>query len=639
VLRPVIVELDFTPRNTVAVKFGQITGKERARQSLFFGYSMGFNEDKEAFTWTSSEGLDSIEALRILRMILTYLGEEGISYQLGSGAALLLSQASQEAMYFKAATARPPLSPQEVLRRLPAIFHRELKLHQQAALGRLISADHGANFSVPGAGKTTVALAAYAIWQKEETAKRLLIVGPTSSFMVWKDEFRNCFWREPTYAQLQGPRRDFYYEHAEDYELFLVSYPGLVSDLEQIKRLCSSERTMVILDESHHAKRFRGGQVASAVLDLAPYAARRMVLTGTPMPQSVSDLWTQFTFLWPQELLLGSRDAFEAEYVLGEDVPRVRERVQPFFVRVKKPDLGLPPFHINREVVPLARYQAQIYDALARQFISDLHLAPVDRAQLRDWRRARMVRLLQAASNPALLSKQSREFRIPPLTPSESSAVLLAKGYPDYEVPAKFLRAVAMVKDIVDSGDKAIIWTSFIGNLGPLSALLKPLNPLILYGGIPADPDEDAVDSREQRVRAFRESSDNKVLIAIPAACGESLSLHRVCHNAIFLDRTFKAAEHVQARDRIHRVGLTVDEEVTYHLLISDNTIDEVVDQRLNAKVSRMEELFQQDLPRISLEPPESGQDRSSYSETETDEEVDFQETVEFIKKTAGFQT
>jgi hypothetical protein len=78
------------------------------------------------------------------------------------------------------------------------------------------------------------------------------------------------------------------------------------------------------------------------------------------------------------------------------------------------------------------------------------------------------------------------------------------------------------------------------------------------------------------------------VMVANPAAAGEGISLHKVCLNAIYVDRTFNAAHFLQSIDRIHRLGLADDEHPHVQILLSEDTIDEGVDARLTSKIQSM---------------------------------------------------
>jgi len=81
-------------------------------------------------------------------------------------------------------------------------------------------------------------------------------------------------------------------------------------------------------------------------------------------------------------------------------------------------------------------------------------------------------------------------------------------------------------------------------------------------------------------------------MIANPQACGEGISLHKVCHFAIYLDRNFNAAHFLQSLDRIHRLGLDNSIDTSVEILVSENSIDEVLIRRLNEKILAMGEIL-----------------------------------------------
>ena len=90
-------------------------------------------------------------------------------------------------------------------------------------------------------------------------------------------------------------------------------------------------------------------------------------------------------------------------------------------------------------------------------------------------------------------------------------------------------------------------------------------------------------------------------LITNPSTLGESVSLHKECHHAIYIERNYITAPYVQSRDRIHRVwienGKQVDYKTYYYHIVSDNTIDENIYNRVNSKFKRMIDLIEDDIP------------------------------------------
>ena len=89
------------------------------------------------------------------------------------------------------------------------------------------------------------------------------------------------------------------------------------------------------------------------------------------------------------------------------------------------------------------------------------------------------------------------------------------------------------------------------------------------------------------------ESCPYKVIIANPYAVAESISLHKTCHNAIYIERSFNVAHFVQSKDRIHRYGLEQNTKTNYYYVLSRESIDETIELRLSEKEKRMIEIME----------------------------------------------
>lgn len=596
---------------------------------VFFETALGMILRRGVSVYVTPTGANLAEALT---EALDYLRDLGVDRVLDAGSEELLKRVQETRAVFDAAR-RTVESCAHVhansrLRLSLPGFKRKLKPHQIASARHLIDVRFGANFSVPGSGKTTVVYSAFAYLTARNIVDRLVVMGPRSSFMPWEEEFAACFGRKPRVIRLSGSRerRRRLYLAVQRAELVLVTYQTAAQDVDDLMRMLQGGKVFLVVDEAHNIKSFSGGLWASTALALAPYAVRRAVLTGTPMPQGLADLWSQFTFLWPGSDVLGNKEQYKYACAQPGAAKSIAARIRPFFVRVRKEDLHLPPRNFARPQCSLGPIQARIYGALAARILSDLASAPAELRQLREWRKARMVRLLQAASNPTLLAQYSDEFNVPPLDGTGASLLQLIERYPEYETPAKMLEAVRLATSLVDAGEKVIIWSVFIHNIQMLARILHEHAPLMLYGAVPRDDNEDEEWNRERVVREFRGSKGPRILLANPAACAESISLHKVCRHAIYLDRTFNCGQYLQSLDRIHRVGLEPEETVSYHVLLARDTIDEVIDERLTAKEARMEELLRQDLPVIDL-------DLGSADVSDVGEEADFSATAAQLRR------
>ena len=378
--------------------------------------------------------------------------------------------------------------------------------------------------------------------------------------------------------------------------------------------------------ESHYIKRFTDGVRSNAILTLAPFATRRVILSGTPMPNGYLDLWSQMTFLWPGKQLLDERNTYKNRCDNTNEQESIKKEVRPFFYRVKKVDLKLPKPKIIKTEYSLKPIQAQIYHALSVRLLTELRLQTEDRQKIKQWRKAKMIRLLQAASNPTLLSQYSQEFEIPPLTADGTSLVELIEKYSQFEIPAKFEVSINLIKKLLSEKKKVVLWTSFVHNIKMLETSLKGVNYYSIHGAIPKDDTED-LDNREKRIHEFKTTDKASLLIANPAACAESISLHEVCHDAIYLDRTFNCGQYIQSLDRIDRISSN-PKTSNYHILIAKNTIDETINSRLDEKFETMKKVLEDDIPigTFDVEGPEMEQ-------TESEEKVDFDATIQDVKK------
>ena len=314
----------------------------------------------------------------------------------------------------------------------------------------------------------------------------------------------------------------------------------------------------------------------------------------------------------------------------GSKPDAIRDSLKPFFWRIKKSDLRLPAPVFHKVPVEMRAYQRRIYDAIGAKVLKDVVKAPSDRTHLRIWRRAKLIRLLQTASNPSLLSEYSTEFRIPPLDASDLPVDQLIGRYSEFEVPAKLECAEKLIRQLVRRRQKTILWTTFVHNIRTLGTRLQDLQPLSIFGEVPKDDEENEEYNRERIIRQFKTSTSELVLIANPAACAESVSLHKACKHAVYLDRTFNGAQYLQSLDRIHRVGLGPRERVHYYVIEAKDSIDSVIDTRLEEKKRRMLELLEDDIPVMTLDT--SPDDISE----EGDEGADFVAVVAQLKKEFG---
>jgi SNF2 family DNA or RNA helicase len=503
-------------------------------------------------------------------------------------------------------------------------FIRTLKPYQITPVNHAFAGYYVANFSVPGSGKTTVAYATYALLKASSTVQKIMVIGPRSSFMPWEEEYESCFGNKPRSFRIVGKNQSLLEEQATNNELFLLTYQMASNIVPKLTKILSKFEYLLILDEAHHVK--GTGLWSNAVRKVAPYAKRRLILTGTPMPNNLNDLWSQFTFLWPFKNLLGEFSAYKEIANQNDGLMRVRERINPFYTRVTKKQLNLPEPSYQVITVPLGRVQAAIYSALAVRTLKEMSDSPADKDRLREWKKAKVIRLMQAASNPSLLAEYSEEFKVPPIQAEGLPVVRLIERYSDFEIPSKLVKVEKMAREFADNNEKVIVWTTFVKNIKTLGNMLQDKKPILIYGDIPKDENEDELVNREKLIHDFKTDPTLRVLIANPNSLAESVSLHKICKKAIYVDRTFNAGQYIQSLDRIHRIGLEAGDKVVYYLLMARDTIDEAIDTRLSDKFDRMLQILNDDVQVADF-------DIALSDESEDEFEKDFQEVHKHLLK------
>lgn len=512
---------------------------------------------------------------------------------------------------------------------------RRLYPQQLLASFHLAFSQNSCNFSVPGAGKTSIVYGAYAYLKSlpENNPKKinkLLIIGPLSSFGPWEDEFEECFGYRAISKRLSGgvskEERDRYLLSVEATEIMpeltLMSYQSVPFNLESLYHFLQrkGDKIMVVLDEAHKIKNVDGGIWAKSVLSIAEYCKSRVVLTGTPVPNGYEDIFNLYEFIWPKKDII-NYNIFQLKDMSSRPFdPRVEtliSDISPFFIRIKKKDILDPiTFPIKEELphfVEMGKIQNEIYNFIENKYIDYFtENDPIASASV-ELTKARFIRLMQAASNPALLKQPLENYFNDQglgneLYIDDSDILNKILDYKKLESPpSKFIKVKELIQILLSKKEKVIVWATFIQSVKELQEYLQcnGIESRCLVGETPIERDDidtNEIETREKIIKAFHEpTSSFKVIIANPFAVAESISLHKACHNAIYLERTFNAGNFIQSKDRIHRVGLAPGTITHYHYILSKDTIDETIHNRLIEKEKRMLELIEsQDIPLIS---------------------------------------
>ena len=485
-----------------------------------------------------------------------------ISLSADSNATVLLRQANANEISYQNARNLPPVTGSNLRSKLASVgFIRQLTEQQERNVCRLVALPAGATFSVPGAGKTTEAFAYF--FFRAEPNDRLLIIAPKNALGAWDEQLTECIGTIREFVRLEGGIENVSSLLQGSPQFSIVTYQQLNTTRDVIAAYVAASRTFVFLDESHRIKGGNQKRTCEAVLGISHLPVGKLILSGTPMPQADSDLVPQLTFLYPQ---------------INSTPENVVALMQPIYVRTTKAELGLPPITFLQVPVQMRPSQSKVYNLLklevARQ--AENTLGNRGKAEFRRLGRS-IMRLLAFVSNPLLLAHEIGGIG------SEYLDAILAESANGPKVDYACQRARILARE----GKKVLIWSSFVNNVEVISERLSDLGAVFIHGSVDSGEDNDSK-TREGKIKLFHDSPEVMVMVANPAAASEGISLHRVCHHAIYVDRTYNAAHFLQSQDRIHRLGLPTDQFTVIEILESPGTIDESVKNRLHKKIDRM---------------------------------------------------
>jgi superfamily II DNA or RNA helicase len=443
------------------------------------------------------------------------------------------------------------------LRPYQEIGHKWLWLLSNLGLGACLADDMGL-------GKTiqvlSLLLALKADGKTEGRAS--LLVLPASLLANWKSEIARF-----------APRLSIRFVHpsesspgelaamAEDpngsvsgVDLVLTTY-GMLLRQGWLREL---EWGLVILDEAQAIKNPSARQTR-AVKQLKAQA--RIALTGTPVENRLSDLWSLFDFLCPG--LLGSAERFgrfvkALERREHDRYAPMRNLVRPYILRRLKTDreviADLPDKTEVKAYCGLSRKQAALYAASVQELAEALQ--GLEGIKRRGLVLAYLLRFKQICNHPSQL---------------------VGDGVYDPEASGKFERLRALCEEIASRQDKVLVFTQFREMTEPVAAFLGKVfgRPgLVLHGGTP-------VSKRRPLVEAFQREEGPPFFVLSLKAGGTGLNLTAASH-VIHFDRWWNPAVENQATDRAFRIGQ--HRNVLVHKLICRGTVEEKIDELIEGK-------------------------------------------------------
>jgi SNF2 family DNA or RNA helicase len=289
-------------------------------------------------------------------------------------------------------------------------------------------------------------------------------------------------------------------------------------------------------------------------------------MTGTPVANRPYDIWAQIFFLDFGKSLGTNFTEFKKTTDLSNDlkkneekrhsfedtVSRIYEKIEGFSVRETKNSCGiqLPQKEYVTEYVDFESIQKGMYESVLRDL--EIEMKQDGEISLDDDSVAlkRLLRLTQIASNPRLIDEKYKE------------------------ISAKEVILDDLLTQIIDKGEKCIVWSNYIENIEYFAEKYSFYGGRKIHGSL-------TIEERNLSVDLFKKDDSCKVLFATPQAAKEGLTL-TVANHVIFYDRGFNLDDYLQAQDRIHRISQKRTCYV-YNLMVKDS-VDEWIDKLLEAK-------------------------------------------------------
>jgi SNF2 family DNA or RNA helicase len=386
-----------------------------------------------------------------------------------------------------------------------------------------------------------------------------LIIVPASLIYNWENEIKR-FVPEMKVYSYKGNQRKKSASWLQNFDIILSSYHTIRQDIELIS---SFSFHYIILDESQLIKN-PASMLYKTVTRLK--SEFKLVLTGTPVENSLTDLWTQLNFVNPG--LLGELSFFRREFAkpiekMGDDKKEVKLRkiIQPFILRRTKEMVAsdLPPVTEQTVFCDMTEEQLKIYEeeksSVRNSILKNTESNGLEKSAIVVLQG--LMKLRQISNHPLL-------------------------AFEDYTSGSgKFETVLQDMESVISEGHKILVFSSFVKHLDLYAAELrkKRICFTMLTG---------ASINREKIVNSFQNDPENKIFLISLKAGGVGLNLTAADY-VFILDPWWNPASEMQARNRAHRIGQ--DKSVFVYRYITSNSIEEKI-VRLQEKKSKLADTF-----------------------------------------------
>jgi len=426
-----------------------------------------------------------------------------------------------------------------------------------------------------GLGKTIQTLALIQRLKEEMGAlpAPILLICPTSVVTNW-DQERGRFAPEITALIHQGSDRHqgaAFQATAREADMVLTSYALARRDSDALQQV---DWFGVVLDEAQNIKNPNTKQ--ARVIRSLP-AGFRLALTGTPVENRLSELWSILNFLNPG--FLGGQKKFRQDFTIpiekhGDDeaARRLRALTRPFILRRVKTDPSviqdLPDKQEMKVYCHLSEEQATLYEAVVRDALEAIDEQEGDGIVRKGLVLSMLMQLKQVCNHPAQYLHETAAYN----------------PFEDQERSGKLRRLHALLDEILAGGDRLLIFSQFTEMAGLLKQYIQErfgVPALYLHGGVPAK-------KRATLVEQFQSDQGPPVFLLSLRAGGTGLNLTRANH-VFHFDRWWNPAVEDQATDRAFRIGQT--KNVLVHKFVCLGTLEERLDALIEEKKALAESI------------------------------------------------
>lgn len=461
-----------------------------------------------------------------------------------------------------------------------SLIKRPLKDSQIQSVIHLVKMEKSLNFSVPGSGKTATVLGAFEYLANEcslnqNYVDKLLVIGPVNCAKSWKDEYNAVSFESDNHAPLCLINNDSISEKSDvllhDYStsrLIIVNYELIIKVKNELLKLVDS-KTMIVFDEIHRIKKIDSLKYA-CLKEIAYKTRYRMALTGTPLPNGYIDLFNMMSLL-QDDYAQSYFQMFES--TLKSDDSRYRKTglqnsdlnhiLYPYFVRVDKKDLNLPlPEHDNLIQVQTNSYERELYNQIISKKMNSFEST---------------IKLVEIGCVP-FKCNQNIEF-------NEKNTDIDGEIYYTSKI-CKFLSILEK------NNRKSIVWCNFVDTINVIYKVLKDKGYYVktIYG--------DTEQSEREKIIDEFNYGTLQILVTNPATLAESVSLHKACHDAHYLELNYNLYQYLQSRDRIHRLGLKDSDKTNYYIYLNyyDDEMKKSKDYDIYKALKKKEELMEKSI-------------------------------------------